>query len=97
MLDTTSKVPDGLRLTVVPLMTAAGPPAEITVPAMVNAEGLGVNLCPPTVYTSLGVSDSVGRWTVEPPIAKAPDWPRLMMVPSIVAAGPPSETMVPSI
>ena len=31
---------------------------------------------------------------MELPIASAPDWPRLMTVPSAVTAGPPAEMVV---
>ncbi|KAM0800360.1 hypothetical protein BDR22DRAFT_851453 [Usnea florida] len=58
---------------IVPLRVAAGPPAEIVVPAMVKAVGLGVNVWPATVYASPGVAGGVGRVTVELPIANTPD------------------------
>ena len=44
MLEPMIKVPDGLRLTMVPSIVAAGPSAEIVVPAMENVEGFGVNI-----------------------------------------------------
>lgn len=44
MLDPTINVPEGRRLMIVPVMVTAGPPAEIVVPAMEKAEGLGVKI-----------------------------------------------------
>lgn len=81
------RVPEGRRRMIVPLIVAAGPPAETIVPAMAKAEGLGVNLWPATVYASSGVPDNVGRSTVELPMASSPDRPRLSIVPLIVTAG----------
>ena len=37
----------------VPSIVTAGPPAETMLAAMENAEGLGVNVWPATVYTLL--------------------------------------------
>ena len=82
---------------VVPFTVAAAPPAERIVPAIGNAEGLGVNFGSATVYALLGVYVRLGRSIVEPPIANAPDGPRLMVVPSIVTAEPPTEMVVPAI
>ena len=81
---------------VVPFTVAAGPPAERIVPAIGNAEGLGVNVWSATVYALLGVYVRLGRSTVEPPIANAPDGPRLIVVPSTVTAGPSTEIVVPA-
>lgn len=53
----------------VPSTVTAGPPAEIVVPAMEKAEGLGVNTWPATVNALL----EGRRSTVELPIANAPD------------------------
>ena len=50
VLDPTTKVPEGWRLMTVPPTVTAGPPAEMVVPAMENAAGLGVNTWPATVY-----------------------------------------------
>lgn len=44
VLEPRSSVPDGWRVMIVPSSVTAGPPAEIVVPAMENAEGLGVNV-----------------------------------------------------
>lgn len=49
VLEPMTRLPDGPRLTIVPSMVAAGPSAEIVVPAMENAEGFGVNIWPATV------------------------------------------------
>lgn len=69
-----ASAPDRPRLMMVPSIVAAGPPAEMMVLAMGKAEGFGVNVWPATVYALLkGVYDWVGRWTVELPIASAPD------------------------
>lgn len=81
----------------VPPTVTAGPPAEMVVPSIENAEGSGVNVSPATVYTLLGkASGGVGREMVLLPISKAPFWPRLMMVPLIVTAGPSAEMTVPA-
>lgn len=69
VLDPTRRVPEGWRLMIVPFTVAAGPPAEMVVPAMEKTEGLGVNVWPATVYTLL----EGRRSTVELPIANAPD------------------------
>lgn len=44
VLEPRSSVPDGWRVMIVPSSVTAGPPAERVVPAMENAEGLGVNV-----------------------------------------------------
>ena len=49
VLEPMSKIPDGWRLTNVPFTVAAGPPAEMMVLAMGNAEGFGVKVWPATV------------------------------------------------
>lgn len=49
VLEPRSRVPEGWRVRIVPFTVAAGPPAEMVVPAMGNAEGLGVNVWPATV------------------------------------------------
>lgn len=49
MLEPITKVPDGLRRTIVPSIVAAGPSAEIVVPAIENAVGFGVNVWSATV------------------------------------------------
>ena len=73
MLDPITKVPDGSRLITVSPTVAAGPPAQMIVPAMGNADGFGVNTWPVTVYTLLGkILDGVGRLMVLLPIFKAP-------------------------
>ena len=88
--------PEGPKLTVVPSTITPGPPAEIVVPSMENAVGLGVKTWAPTVYevgeTSLTDSD-----IVLPPISKMPEGPKLIGVPSTVIPGPPAEMVVPSI
>ena len=49
VLEPITRVPDWLRLMMVPSTVAAGPPTEIVIPAMENAEGFGVNFWPATV------------------------------------------------
>ena len=44
MLEPRRSVPDGWRVMIVPSIVTAGPPAETVVPAMENAEGLGVKV-----------------------------------------------------
>lgn len=68
VLDPTIKMPEGLRLVLVPATVMAGPPAQIVVPAMENAVGLGVKVWPATVSGELvgGVDDGVGSEIVEP-------------------------------
>ena len=44
-----SRIPEVSRLTQVPPMLTPGPPAEMVVPSIENAVGLGVNNWPPTV------------------------------------------------
>ena len=44
MLEPMITVPECSRLITVPSMIAAGPPAEIVVPAMEKAKGFGVNV-----------------------------------------------------
>ena len=72
----------------------SGPPADRVVPAMENAEGLGVKIWSAMVYALLGLYGRVGRLIIELPIASNPDGPRLMIVLSIVVAGPPAEMVV---
>ena len=44
-----ANTPDGPRPTAVPLIVTAGPPADMVVPAMGNAEGFAVKIWSPTV------------------------------------------------
>ena len=44
VLEPMTKVPEGWREMRVPLMVAVGPPAEMVVPAIKNAEGFGMNV-----------------------------------------------------
>lgn len=76
----------------VPFIVAAGPPAEMVVPTMVNAVGFGVNVWLAITYTLLEGRRSM----VELPIANEPDGPRLIAVPSTIIAGPPAEMTVPA-
>ena len=88
--------PEGPKLTIVPSTVAPGPPAEIVVPSMENAVGLGVKTWAPIVY-AVGETSLTGRDIVLPPISKMPEAPSLIGVPSIVIPGPPAEMVVPSI
>ena len=73
VLDPITKVLEGSSLITVPLTVAAGPPAEMVVPAMEKADGFGVNTWPATLYTLLGkILDGVGRLMVLLPIFNAP-------------------------
>ena len=65
-----ASAPDRSRLMVVPSTVIAGPPAEIMLSAMENAEGFGVKVWPATVKIFL--EDRLVRETVLP-IAKIPD------------------------
>ena len=56
----------------VPPITTAGPSTEMVVPAIVKAEGFGVNTWPATVSTPLeGLSDRLEREMVLLPICNA--------------------------
>ncbi len=44
LLPITSPAPEGCKLTNVPATVTPGPPAEMVVPAIENAEGLGVKI-----------------------------------------------------
>ena len=81
----------------VPATVIAGPPAEIEVPAIENAEGFGVKDWPATVYTpvAVGVEKNVGSEIVELPIANAPERPRLTLVLSTHCAAAPGEIVAP--
>ena len=89
-------IPEGPKLTIVESTIAPGPPAEIVVPSMENAVGLGVKTWPPMVY-AVGEASLTGRDIMLPPMFKMPDGPRLIDVPSTVTPGPPAEMVVPSI
>lgn len=47
-------------------------------------------------FVAEGVGDGFVREIVILPIATAPDWSRLRLVPLIVTAGPPAEMVVPA-
>lgn len=94
LLPTTNPAPEGCRLTNVPATETPGPPAEMVVPAIANAEGLGVKIWSPIV---MGVGDSSGgaeapNTNALPPTTNlAPDGCKLITVPAIVIAGPPAD------
>ena len=77
-----ANAPDLSRLMAVPATVTAGPPAETIVPATEKAEGLGVKVWPATAST--GVGDGSVREMVLLPIARIPEWSRLIGVPSTV-------------
>ena len=99
VLDPTIRVPEGWGLMTVPATAKAEPPAEIIVPAMDKAAGFGANVCPATANgESLGkAGDGVRSGMVGPPIAHAPNRPRLTMAPATATAGPPAEIVVPAL
>lgn len=74
VLDATIKVLRGLRIMRVPAKVIAGPPAEVVVPAVENAVGLGLEDWPATVSGESvgGVNDGVGSEIVEPAMTNAP-------------------------
>jgi len=71
------------------------PPSEIVVPATEKAEGFSVIVWPATtIVLSIGVTEvGVERENVMLPIAKAPDWSKLIIVSSTVWAGPPIQSL----
>ena len=98
MLLPISRIPEDPNLTIVPSMVTPGPPAEMIVPSIGKAPGLGVKIWFPTVYAvGVGEAASRPRMMVLLPILKRPEGPKLTIVPSIVAPGPPAEIVVPSI
>ena len=69
-----ANTPDLSSLIAVPSIVAAGPPGDMTVPAIEKPEGFGVKVWPATVYTLLRkMSDGLGREIVLLPIARTPD------------------------
>lgn len=67
----TTRVPEGWRLMMVPARVIAAPPAEMVVPSMEKAEGLGVKVWPATVNGGMG--NGVRSETVELPMISAPN------------------------
>lgn len=92
MLLPISRIPEAPKLTTVPSTVTPGPPAEIVVPSIEKAVGLGVKVSPPTVYTLLG-----GREILLLPMSRIPEVSKLTRVPSMLTPEPPAEMMVPSI
>ena len=91
----TTNLPSEARLTWVPATVAAGPPADRVFPSTRTFEEDFVNVRPPTVKTGPATADNVGRILVlEDPISNAPEGPREITVPEIVAALPPGESVV---
>ena len=93
MVDPTIKVPEVWRDKTVPPTVAAGPPALIVVPAIVNVEGLGVTVWPAIIISgpARGFVSGVSKEISVLPMVNWPDWPRLIIVPSMVSADPPGE------
>lgn len=81
-----------------PSTVMAAPPALIVLPATEKADGFGVIVWPAMTKRPL-VGDAavgVGILKVLLPIIKAPEGPRLITVPSVVAAGPTTEIVIPA-
>ena len=86
-----SRIPERSKLIRVPSMLTPEPPAEMMVPSIENAVGLGVKILPPTVYAGLGASEIVPLQ-----LLRIPEDPKLTIVPSMVTPGPPAEIVMPS-
>lgn len=100
LLPTTNPVPDGCRLMNVPAIITPGSPAEIVVPAIAKAEGLGVKTWSPIVMAvgTPGEAAEVASASVLLPITNpAPEDCKLITVPATVIPGPPAEIVVPAI
>ena len=95
LVEPTKRSPLGASETAVPSTVTADPPGETVSPLVkVNPDGLGVMMFPAIVMTPAAVLLSKVR--VLEPIARCPDTPREILVPSMTCPTPPGRSVVPS-
>ena len=97
VLDPTTSLPSGCRMTDVPATVVPGPPGTRVAPLIATADpdGAAVNARPSTEKV-FGAGVCPAALMVLDPTTKFPPMPKLIGVPEMLVAGPPATRVAPS-